>query len=85
MNPKEIRITDFIYELPDDRIAKYPVQPRDSSKLLVYKDGIIKETIFKSLPDNLPEHTFLIFNNTKVVEARILFEKVPVVLLRFFV
>ncbi|MBA4196401.1 MAG: S-adenosylmethionine tRNA ribosyltransferase [Chitinophaga sp.] len=75
MNPKEIRIADFTYELPDERIAKYPLQPRDSSKLLIYKDEAIAETVFKSIAEHLPENTFLIFNNTKVVEARILFEK----------
>jgi len=75
MNVKQIPIADFIYQLPEEKIAKYPLQPRDGSKLLVYENGNISETVFKSIADYLPENTFLIFNNTKVVEARILFEK----------
>ncbi len=75
MNPKNIRIEDFNYELPDDCIAKYPLSKRDASKLLIYNDGIIKEDQYFNLQHYLPENTFLIFNNTKVVEARILFQK----------
>ncbi|MBS1626329.1 MAG: S-adenosylmethionine:tRNA ribosyltransferase-isomerase [Bacteroidetes bacterium] len=75
MNVKQIQITDYLYQLSEEKIAKYPLQPRDSSKLLVYENGKITETIFKSITDYLPKNSFLIFNNTKVVEARILFNK----------
>jgi len=75
MHPKDISIDDFTYELPEDRIAKYPLEERDQSKLLVYNDGNISETVYKYLPDHLPSDTLLVFNNTKVVEARLLFQK----------
>lgn len=75
MHPKELSILDFSYTLPDDRIAKYPLAERDQSKLLVYQNGTIGESSYANIADQLPEQAFLIFNNTKVVEARLLFEK----------
>ncbi len=75
MHPKEISILDYTYELPNERIAKYPLAERDQSKLLIYKAGKIKEDIYFHLEDHLPADTFLVFNNTKVIEARILFQK----------
>jgi S-adenosylmethionine:tRNA ribosyltransferase-isomerase len=75
MHPKNISIADFTYALPDERIAKYPLPARDQSKLLVYQNGMITEAVYAALADHLPENTFLVFNNTKVVEARLLFEK----------
>lgn len=75
MHPKELSILDFSYSLPDDRIAKYPLPERDQSKLLVYQNGTISESSYANIADQLPEQAFLIFNNTKVVEARLLFEK----------
>ena len=75
MHPKDISILDYTYNLPDERIAKYPLAERDSSKLLVFKNGQIETSIYKNLPSFLPENTTLVFNNTKVVEARLLFEK----------
>lgn len=68
-------IIDFDYDLPDEKIAKYPIEPRHNSKLLVYKDGVIEEDRYLSLPEKLPENTVLIMNNTKVIEARLLFQK----------
>lgn len=73
--PKGLALIDIIYKLPEEKIAKYPLQNRDASKLLIYKEGKIQESIYRNLADYLPAETFLIFNNTKVVEARILFEK----------
>lgn len=73
--PDKIFIKDYTYPLPDDRIAKYPLPERDNSKLLVYKKGDIAEDIYKHISDHLPENSLLIFNNTKVIEARLLFEK----------
>ena len=73
MKAKELSIKDFTYELPDDRIAIYPVEKRDQSKLLIYKEGTIQETVFETLPDHLSSGDVLVFNDTKVIRARMLF------------
>jgi S-adenosylmethionine:tRNA ribosyltransferase-isomerase len=75
MHPKDISILDFTYHLPDDKIALHPLAQRDASKLLVYKNEIIEESIYKNIAQYLPENSLLIFNNTKVIQARILFTK----------
>jgi len=75
MHPKNLSITGFTYPLPAERISKYPLPKRDESKLLIYKNGIIQEDVYANLTTHLPDDTLLIFNNTKVVEARLLFEK----------
>jgi S-adenosylmethionine:tRNA ribosyltransferase-isomerase len=75
MNPRNLSINDFIYALPDEKIAKYPLQKRDESKLLVYKNGFISESVYKNVAEAIPANSLIIFNNTKVVEARLLFEK----------
>lgn len=76
MHPKDISIQDYIYELPDDRIAKYPLPQRDASKLLIFEtDHSIQENTYANIADYIPENSFLVFNNTKVVEARIFFQK----------
>ncbi len=72
-SPKNIQIAAYNYNLPDERIAKYPLEQRDLSKLLVYKAGEIEESTYRNLPSLLPNDSLLIFNNTKVVEARMLF------------
>ena len=74
-NPQDISISDFTYALPPERIAKYPLAERDDSKLLFYKDGAITADIYKNIATYIPENALLIFNNTKVVEARIVFQK----------
>ena len=74
-NTQHIHIKDFSYDLPDERIAKYPLKERDSSKLLVYDRGKISEDTFRSLPDYLPEDALMVFNNTKVIQARLHFRK----------
>lgn len=74
LHPSQIRIEDYTYQLPDERIAKYPLAERDQSKLLVYKQGSISEDVYTNLADYLPEGSLLVFNNTKVVHARIFFE-----------
>lgn len=74
-DPKEIRIEDYNYDLPDERIAKYPLKERDSSKLLVYKNGEIIDGRFRELSDYLPKNSLLVFNNTKVIQARLHFQK----------
>jgi len=75
MHPKDLQIKDFLYNLPEERIARYPLPERDESKLLVYKNGSIAQDIYYGLDKYIPPHSLLIFNNTKVVEARLLFKK----------
>ncbi|HEX8334547.1 MAG TPA: S-adenosylmethionine:tRNA ribosyltransferase-isomerase [Segetibacter sp.] len=75
MRPKDLLISDFTYELPDELIAKYPLPERDDSKLLIFKDGEIATDQYKNVDQHLPADTLLVFNNTRVVEARILFKK----------
>ena len=72
---RHININDYDYPLPDERIAKYPLPERDQSKLLIYKDGVVSESVFKRLPDFLPEKSLIVFNNTRVIQARLLFRK----------
>ncbi len=72
---KHIRIKDFSYDLPDERIAKFPLPERDHSKLLVYRHGTVSEDVFTSLPEYLPEGALMVFNNTKVIQARLHFRK----------
>ena len=74
-NPKDIQIADFAYDLPDERIAKYPLAERDTSKLLVYDHGTIRQHHFRDLPDLLPEGSLLVMNNTRVIQARLHFRK----------
>ena len=74
-DPKHIRISEFNYPLPDERIAKFPLPVRDQSKLLLYRHGEVTEDIFTSLPDYLPANSLMIFNNTKVIQARLHFHK----------
>lgn len=71
----DIRIEDFNYSLPDERIAKYPIERRDRSKLLVYKDGHCTDDVFCNLPGYLPEDSMMVFNDTKVVPARLYFRR----------
>jgi S-adenosylmethionine:tRNA ribosyltransferase-isomerase len=75
MHPKNISILDFTYHLPDEKIALHPPPQRDSAKLLIYKNGVIQEDIYKNIHQYLPQKSLLIFNNTKVIKARILFTK----------
>ncbi len=76
LHPKDLSISDYTYVLPDDRIAKYPLAERDQSKLLIYREGTVTEDTYAHLTEHLPANSLLIFNNTKVVEARLLFQKV---------
>lgn len=71
----DIRIDDFDYPLPDGRIAKYPLASRDSSKLLEYRDGKVDEHVFRDIVSLLPENAIMVFNNTKVVPARLHFQR----------
>ncbi|MCC6412133.1 MAG: S-adenosylmethionine:tRNA ribosyltransferase-isomerase [Saprospiraceae bacterium] len=74
MEPRQIAIQDYTYELPQERIAAFPLPERDASRLLVYRDGDISDRLFRDLPEALESGTQLIVNNTRVVEARMLFD-----------
>jgi S-adenosylmethionine:tRNA ribosyltransferase-isomerase len=76
MHPKNLSISDFDYSLPEEKIAIYPLAERDQSKLLIYKNGNISEDIYKNIADHLPGKSLLVFNDTKVIKARILFQKI---------
>ena len=71
----EIRIEDFNYPLPDERIAKYPLPDRDASKLLHYSAGEVRERAFKEISEQIPEGSLMVFNDTKVVPARLHFQR----------
>ena len=72
---QQIRIEEYDYPLPDERIAKFPLAKRDESKLLLYKDGQVSESVFKHIADYLPAGSLLVYNNTRVIQARLLFQK----------
>jgi S-adenosylmethionine:tRNA ribosyltransferase-isomerase len=75
MHPKNISIADYTYSLPEEKIAAFPLANRDASKLLVYKDNAIRQDTYQNIANYLPEKSLLIFNDTKVIPARILFQK----------
>ncbi len=75
INPRDIQISDYNYDLPDERIAKYPLEQRDQSKLLVWRNGEIQQHYFCNLPDQIPAGSMIVFNNTKVIQARLHFQK----------
>jgi len=84
MNTKEIQINDYNYQLPDERIAKYPLARRDHSKLLVYDKGEVSEDVFCNLSQHLPQGALMVFNNTRVIQARMHFRKSTGALIEIF-
>ena len=70
-----LSISDYNYPLPEERIAKYPLPERDHSKLLIYKDGEVHEDHFFRVGDYIPAHSLLVYNNTRVIQARLVFHK----------
>lgn len=74
-DPKHIQIADYTYDLPQERIAKYPLSNRDESKLLVYRDGVIQESNFKNIQSFIPTQSIIVSNNSRVIPARIFFKK----------
>lgn len=80
----QIHIEDFSYPLPDERIAKYPLEERDASKLLIYRDGQVGERKFRNLAEELPAGSLMIFNDTKVVPARLFFRRATGAHVEFF-
>lgn len=75
IDPRHIHISDYQYDLPDERIAKFPMARRDQSKLLIYNKGVVGEDVFFHLPEYLPKGALMVFNNTKVIQARMHFRK----------
>ena len=75
ISPQNIHIEDFDYDLPDERIAKFPLSSRDSSKLLIRKNNQLSQTVFNRISEYIPENSLLVFNNTKVIQARMIFKK----------
>lgn len=84
MDTKHIRIDDYNYELPDERIAKFPLKQRDHSKLLIYNHGDISDDIFYNLSSYLPAGALMVFNNTRVIQARLHFRKETGALIEVF-
>ncbi len=83
-DPRHIHISDYNYPLPDERIAKFPIARRDHSKLLVYQHGVVGEDVFYNLPKYLPKGALMVFNNTKVIQARMHFRKETGALIEVF-
>lgn len=83
-DPKNIRIENYDYPLPDERIAKYPVKERDTSKLLIYNKGEISHTQFRKLPGLIKAGSLMVFNNTRVIQARLHFRKPSGALIEVF-
>lgn len=84
MDTKHIKINDYNYPLPDERIAKFPIAERDHSKLLIYRHGELSEDSFFNLPAHLPERALMVFNNTRVIQARMHFRKETGALIEVF-
>ena len=75
MHPKEISILDYTYDLPEERIADFPIAERQDAKLLIYQKGVLQEDQYKNIANYLPENSLLVFNDTRVIQARLLFQK----------
>ncbi len=75
MTVKDIKIQDYTYTLPDERIAKFPLQERDASKLLIYNKGNLSESTYRHIAAHIPSDSCILFNNTKVIPARLLFKR----------
>lgn len=84
MHPKDISILDYTYPLPADRIAAFPLPERDDSKLLIYNDGFLQQDRYRNIAQYLPEKSLLVFNNTRVIQARVLFQKTTGAVIEIF-
>lgn len=80
----DLLLSQYQYDLPDDRIARFPLAQRDASRLLVYRNGQIQHAAFTDLPAQLPSDSFLVFNNTKVIPARLHFARATGALIELF-
>ena len=84
METKHIKISEYDYVLPDERIAKFPLPQRDHSKLLIYEHGKVSDDVFFNLPKYLPQHALMVYNNTRVIQARMHFRKETGALIEVF-
>ncbi len=84
IDPRNIKIADYNYPLPEERIAKFPLEQRDQSKLLIYNKGVISHTCFSNIASLLPEGSLMVFNNTRVIQARLHFRKETGALIEVF-
>jgi len=84
-DPKQLRINDFDFDLPESAIARFPIAERDLANLLVYRNAIISDLVFKNVPELLHENDLLILNNTRVIPARLFFKKVTGGEIKFYV
>jgi len=84
VDPRNIKIKDYTYILPEEKIAKYPLKDRDSSKLLIYHQGGIQEDIFRNLGSYLKENDILVYNQTRVIRARLIFRKATGAIIEIF-
>lgn len=84
IDPRNIKIADYNYPLPDERIAKFPLPQRDQSNLLIYNKGEISHTTFRNIAELLPENALMVFNNTRVIQARLHFRKETGALIEVF-
>jgi S-adenosylmethionine:tRNA ribosyltransferase-isomerase len=84
MDTKHIHISDYNYELADERIAKFPLPQRDHSKLLIYNKGKVSDDVFYNLPNHLPQGALMVYNNTRVIQARMHFRKETGALIEVF-
>src|SRR6476661_4135658 len=75
MNPRTISIKDFHYDLPDEKVAAHPLAERHNSRLLVYRNHTIHDTYYHQISKELPADSLIVFNNTRVVQARLVFTK----------
>lgn len=83
-DPRHIRIDDYAYDLPAERIARFPMPQRDHSRLLVYDHGHISDDVFTGLPERIPDGSLMVFNNTRVIQARLHFRKATGALIEVF-
>jgi S-adenosylmethionine:tRNA ribosyltransferase-isomerase len=84
MHPKDISILDYTYELPEEKIAVFPMSQRQDAKLLIYKAGMLEEDQYKNIAQHLPANSLLVFNDTRVIPARVLFEKATGAVIEIF-
>ncbi len=84
MHPRHLAIKDFTYSLPDSQVALYPLEKRDDARLLLYKDGVINCSTYEHIADFIPTGSLLVFNNTKVIKARLFFQKVSGTIIEIF-
>ena len=84
MHPKHLTFNDFNHDLPEEKIAAYPLENRSQSRLLINEGGSISEDTYQNIAEHLPTSSFLVFNDTKVIKARILFQKITGAVIEIF-